>query len=327
MKPAAYRQLVEATVGRVAVCLGADGRKGRLVAVFTGASADFSRAVDQVRGLILDGYRLEIIFSDAAEALYGETLREMLGGFPQLAPVDEAHWITAADHAVAVVVLMLSLNTLSRITLLTADNRPTNIILRALFNGRPVVAAQNGVLPDLRHWRALAGATQPPALKAAVTQRLQTLATYGGRVVDVAQLRKSVAALDAKRTHRAVLPPVHMAAFPRRTLHLSSSIVTASQVRMAHAQKADLVLSDGAKITPLARELAQHHGGRCAYPPMNHPWPRRASPMIIAQIIGTVVATRKHDKLVGSKIHRLRSAGRLSCRCGRACGPGGMPAL
>lgn len=260
MNRAAYRQLIETIVGRVAVHLGADGRKGRLVAVFTGASADFSRAVDQVRGLIINGFRIEMILSETAEALYGPTLRDMLGGFPHLSPVDETHWITAADDAMAVVVPMLSLNTLSQVCLLTAGNRPANIILQALFSGRPVVAAQNGVLPTAHHWRAVAGANQPTALKAAVTERLRTFATYGGQAVDVGNLRRSVAALYPKRPTWKVPAANHGVTLSRKALRLTSAVVTATQVQMARIQKADLILPSGAKVTPLARELAQRHG-------------------------------------------------------------------
>lgn len=260
MNSSAYRQLVKAVVGRVAVKLGADGRKGRLVAVFTGASADFSQAVAQVRGLVLDGYHIEMILSEAAEALYGTALREMLGGFPHIRPVDETRWITAADDAVAVVVPMLSLNTLSQITLLTAGNRPTNIILRALFNGRPVMAAQNGALPHAHHWRPLAGVVQPAALTAAVDARLKTFAAFGGRAVAVGDLRRTVAALDSKRSALPSGQPDPGTVATRRPLRPASAVVTASQVQTAHAAGADLLLPLGAKVTPLAREMAQRHG-------------------------------------------------------------------
>jgi hypothetical protein len=268
MTPADLRQFIEAVVARVAARLGADGRKGRLVTVFTGASADFSQAVQQVRGLVMDGYHIETVFSEAAEALYGPRLREMLGGLPHIRAVDDARWITAADDAVAVVVPLLSLNTLSRISLLMADNRPTNIILRALFNGRPVVAAQNGVLPHIPHWRAAAGALQPPALKAVVGERLQTFGTYGGRAVDIGELRNAVAALNQPLARPPIAVKTQVSPAPvRRTLRPATAIVTASQVRMAHAAGADLVVSTGVKVTPLARELAQRHGVALRFDP------------------------------------------------------------
>ncbi len=254
-------RIVDQVIRRVAENIGADGRKGRLIAVFTGASADFAQCVDQIRGLVLDGYRVETVLSEAAEAIFGETLRQMLAGFPQIAPVSETRWVTAADNALGVVVPMLSLNTLSRIALLMADNKPTNIILRALFTGRPVLMVPNGAVARAPHWQAKAGGSQAPALAAAVEERLAAVGRYGAQIVAVNAIRRTVAAWS-----RGIAGPA-AATFPAANsstgagfIRAGSTVVSAAQVRLAHSAGADLVIAPQARVTPLARDLASRYG-------------------------------------------------------------------
>ena len=61
--------------------------------------------------------------------------------------LEPATWLKALKKARAVAVPMLSLNTLSKLSMLLADNTATNIVLHALLMGKPVVAARNGADP------------------------------------------------------------------------------------------------------------------------------------------------------------------------------------
>jgi hypothetical protein len=49
------QKIVTAVISRIARQMGADGSRGTLVTVFTGATVAFQEAASQVRGLILDG--------------------------------------------------------------------------------------------------------------------------------------------------------------------------------------------------------------------------------------------------------------------------------
>ncbi len=55
--------------------------------------------------------------------------------------MEESKWLHTLKESCAVVVPMLSLNTLSKLALLLADNFASNIILHALFAGKPVLLA------------------------------------------------------------------------------------------------------------------------------------------------------------------------------------------
>ena len=87
---------------------------------------------------------------------------------------------------------MLSLNTLSKLSLLIADNLANNVILHALFAGKPVVLAREGVDPSdpgrkIPHFDHCG-----PVMAAAIEERLRLASGYGCRVVEVSQLSEAL---------------------------------------------------------------------------------------------------------------------------------------
>jgi hypothetical protein len=264
MNSAQYQRVIKAVVRRVALHMGATGKKGRVIAVFTGGTGNLKQVAGQIRGLILSGYRIETIFSEAAKELYAEKLEEMWGGFPFLSSLEKTGWPAAVDASVAVVVPLLSLNTLSRVALLTADTLPANIILRALYTGVPVAAARNAVMVGSGYWQSRKGHKPPPALTAAIEERLRMVADYGGHLVDIGELKQAVVKLDSFQgsSEEQQQPMITPNPAQRRLIQTTSAVITASQVRMAQAAGADLIIAKGAKLTPLAREMAMSRGVR-----------------------------------------------------------------
>lgn len=251
------QQIAIEVVRRLAVRMGADGNKGTLITVLTGATAEFGPAMDQIRGLVLDGFKIQLLLSENAEALYGSVVRDQLAGFPHIDSVDISDWLKPFQESEAVVVPLLSMNTLSKIYLLIADNPATNLIVHALFAGKPVFAGQNGAHPDSEHWRQKLGVSeQSTVLRQAVLKKMEKIREYGCHLTDTRHLknvvnealgkkRRSAAASTGKDHHRK-----------RSAIFLRDKTVTAAQVRQAHISGADLILPAGAVITPLARDLA-----------------------------------------------------------------------
>lgn len=104
MKKEQIQHIVIEVISRLAVRLGADGSRGTLIVVFTGATVAFKEAIQQVRSIILDGYSVQLIFSQAAEDLYGQVVREQLEGFPHITMLDPARWFTALKESRAIIV-------------------------------------------------------------------------------------------------------------------------------------------------------------------------------------------------------------------------------
>ena len=253
------RVLVE-VLRRMLPQIGATGERGDVVVVFTGATAGFTEAVQQVRSLIIKGFRVQLIFSRGAELLFGPVIWEQLEGFPHVDPFDDSRWLRTLKNARAVVVPLLSVNTLSKLSLLIADNLASNVVLHALFTGKPVILAQNGVDPSDK------GRIEPhfpqcsPLLSSAIYERLELARGYGCRVVDVSQVSAALhAALDQKARPAAVNGKANGAAKLANSGH-KSKIITAVDVLQAQQRGVPIRLHDANVVTPLARELALKYG-------------------------------------------------------------------
>ncbi|WP_028581704.1 flavoprotein [Desulfogranum japonicum] len=258
--------LVTEIISRLAQHIGADGHKGSVVAVFTGATVGFTHACAQVRNLVLNGYAIQLVLSDAAENIYGNTLREELAGFPHISQLDTDKWYQALTGATGLVVPMLSLNTASRVAQLLADTIPANLMMHALSLGKPVIAAVNGADPADVHWARRAGQrTVKPALCQAMQDRLQLLRDYGCHLVDVQQLCAGFCACSGNGS-KEIISAVQTARNEQRTkksiYRIHGRLVTASHVQRARTTGQNIVVAQGTVVTPLAKEMAVQHGIR-----------------------------------------------------------------
>jgi len=254
------QRLVAEVISRLATRLGADGSRGLLMVVFTGATAGFREALQQVRRLVLSGYRIQTAFSKGASELYARVVRNQLSGFPHIETVDPGKWLSALQSAHAVVVPLLSVNTLSKLALLIADDLSTNLILHGLFMGKPIIVARNGADPEKPGRRELGFHLGSPALNRALMDRLRILGEFGCILVDVDQLGETVQ-LTLPRTAASPEAGGHPALQTSgRTLSVSEAVITSLHVTHAHRAGANLVVTKSTLITPLARELAARCG-------------------------------------------------------------------
>jgi hypothetical protein len=259
------KELVAEIIKRLAQRLGADGTKGELVVVFSGATVGMVDAMVQVRGLIYDGYRVLTAFSDNAKILLGNWVADQLLGQPFVRPITSSNWYSAFSEAKAVVVPLLSLNTAAKVSNLIADSLPANLMLHSLAGGKPLFAASNGAHPEEHHWARKTGAA--PEFRQAALERLKILAGFGCRLSDVKNLRHevnrvlsgpssppgtSVRSLSKVPEQPAIIIPVER-------------VVTAAHVRQARDRGADLRLAPGTVVTPLAREMATSTGVKLMY--------------------------------------------------------------
>jgi hypothetical protein len=254
------KQLVTETIKRLARGLGADGTRGKLVVVFSGATVGIDDAMSQVRGLIYDGYQVHTAFSDNAAELFGTWVEDQLLGLPFVYPMTPSDWYSVFTDARAVVVPLLSLNTAAKVSLLIADTLPTNLMLHALASGKPLFAAYNGADPERNHWRPRTGVA--PAFRQAALDRLKVLEGFGCRLTDVKHLRielNQVLTVPVPLSEKSDPCPLRT---PERLDNVSSAphVVTAAHIRWASDHGMGLSLAPGAIVTPLARDLAMTAG-------------------------------------------------------------------
>lgn len=259
--------LVTEIFRRLAVRLGGDGQRGKVMTVLTGATVGFPLAVEQLRWCSLRGFCQVLAFSSSAEAIYGETVRQQLQGFPNIRALTPDKWLVELTEAEAVLVPMLSLNTASKVALLLADSLPANLILHGISLGKPIIAATNGCDPEGLHWARRAGAKEvTPAFRQACLQRLQTLAEYGCLLTDVGALGQTLlqatAAPGTQRPQPTAVVPTHST-----PVRVDGRLVSTGHIRQAHRQGADIVLPPDGVVTPLAREMAASLGVKLQYQP------------------------------------------------------------
>jgi len=237
--------------------LGASGDRGDVIVVFTGATAGFTQAIQQVRSIVLRGFRVQLVFSRGAETLYAPVIWEQLEGFPHVAPLDEHNWPHVLKEARAVVVPLLSVNTLSKLSLLIADNLASNLVLHALFMGKPLIMAQNGVDPTDKGRVQLHFDQHGPALAAAIWERLQVIRSYGCQVIDVSQMSVALeAALQTRPASGRSSGATNGTARKASSVH-NGKIITAADVLYAQQLGVPIRLQHSTRVTPLARDLAR----------------------------------------------------------------------
>jgi len=248
-------------VNRLTRRLGATGTRGELLVAFCGATVGLTEAVVQVRGLILDGYRIRTAFSDNAQNLIGPWIEEQLLGFPFVRRLAGLDWYSTLDEAIALVVPALSLNTAAKVCALIGDTLPSTLMLHGLAAGKPVLVAVNGADPDNRHWKK-SGPGPAPAFRQAANRRLQTLKDYGCRLTDVNRLRSEI-----NRILPASMPQVPdsiqggaQPAAVQGVMDVAQRVVTAAYIRQARDRSLSLRLAPGAIVTPLAQEAARSAG-------------------------------------------------------------------
>lgn len=254
------QQVVVEVLKRLLPHIGASGDRGSVIVVFTGATIGYNQAIEQVRTLVKKGYRVQLVFSRGAEVLYAKFLWDQLEGFPHVTPMEESKWLHTLKESCAVMAPMLSLNTLSKLALLLADNFASNILLHALFAGKPVLLARNGVDPsdkgrEIPHFDKCG-----PLLARAIEERLRIVSGYGCQVTDVGELSNALISLVEHQGRISVVSSQINGSRRPGASTAASSIVTAADVLQAHQAGTQLRIGSPAVVTPLARELAFKHG-------------------------------------------------------------------
>lgn len=239
--------------------------KHNVLAVFTGTTAGFKEALSSLEQLMLRGTALRIILSDSAERIYGDRIEERLLAWPTASLSRGERWFCELEQAGAVVVPMLSVNTLSKVSALMADSVATNLILQALFMGKPVIAAIDGCEPSNVDRKKLSLDKGTPALQQALAGRLLRLSDFGCNLVKSRDLGQVSGRLLGKANQPAcnqrgissvpVAPP--QAVVPGI---LDANLVDTVLVRRAIREKKNITIGSGGVITPLALELAQQQG-------------------------------------------------------------------
>jgi len=258
-------RLVAQVVSRIARQLGADGSRQTVLTICTGCGGDVVGATELIKNLLMKGYRTPLFFSQTAGNSYRPVLEGQLAGLPYSETVNSgqwSEWTTEFSSADALLVPLLSMNTLSRLALLMADAPHTHLLLHAVTQGKPVIIIRDSGLLSF-------DAPSPLAQEAA--QRLKTVEQYGALVCNLnhglsvveklfggTQEQEKKDVLPGKEPAAARVAPLAVPREPstEKTARMHSGRVLTG-VAVSHAAQAgyDLVCEQGVVITPTAKDL------------------------------------------------------------------------
>jgi hypothetical protein len=198
-----------------------------------------------------------------AEHLYGSWVRDQLAEFPHWSQLQPFVWLKALREARAVLVPLMSVNTLSKLSLLIADSQTGNLILHGLFMGKPVIIARNGFEEDQPGRAELGFNKGRPELNRVIDERAKLIANYGCILVDISQLSAEADAVlteEQAQVAQSFHDTTGSAPTRREVVRHDGRLITAGDVLEAHRRGADLNCTSTALVTPLARDLAAKHG-------------------------------------------------------------------
>jgi hypothetical protein len=189
--------------------------------------------------------------------------------WPNALAMEKDDWFSQVQTCAGVVVPMLSVASLSRVCSLAPDTPATNIILHALFMGKPVVAAIDGVAPVSPDRRTLGLDKGTPALMTALARRLVEFSDFGawltwGNNLGSVGLRAIGAAGGKKADPMPASAPPSATPLSQPVAALTPAavgggalrLVDSGKVRQARHRGEVIHTAPGAVVTPLARELA-----------------------------------------------------------------------
>ncbi len=249
-----FHSIVEEVIRRLTRRMGELRRNEIIIVVFTGATVGLVEGVRQVRSLLMDGFQVKLAFSGSAGHLFGEMVQKELNDFTNLGLLSPEKWLSSLKQAQAVAVPLLSLNSVSKLSLLIADDLVSNILLHALLLGKPLLMAKDGADPDGKGRRALGFHKGNAVLNDAMMRRLKSLEDFGCILTGIGQLSNSVRSVIQQEGLRQSNEQNPISERP--SISLRGQVATAGDVLSAHQRGANLNLGPAGRATPLARDLA-----------------------------------------------------------------------
>lgn len=170
-----------------------EARRKTALVIFTGAAIGFQESVPQLKGLLAEGWNLRVLLSNSAEyVLTPQLIKEQLN-MKEVYLEREVKGLNALYKDMGQMIIpTLTLNTAVKIALGIADTLTTNVVAHGLMEGIPIIAAKDGC--DLKNpTRLQLGMDKTPtAYLMKMEQYLNTLESYGIRLVKASQLYSAV---------------------------------------------------------------------------------------------------------------------------------------
>jgi hypothetical protein len=276
-------QIIEAEVRKALSELANPPRqveRKKILAVFTSGCACQNTALTQIEQLIAADYDVTAVLSPIAVELMGVQIENIKGINAVLTKGFAADISNMVEAAEVIVVPLLSRTAAAKLALGIADELALMVVMQGLITGKPVIAAQNAADPQGVNCPFLATENTPPALIQLAKNYLKTLASFGMKLVDAAQLADVIMNKPQTTVHKATTPlPPLSPLIPltkggrgvvRGTAERSEyspisdksgkPLITQSVIAALAEDVKTLTIPNPAIVTPLAYDLAKEKG-------------------------------------------------------------------
>jgi hypothetical protein len=237
--------------------------KQQVLVLFSGAGTGYVVGMQAVQWLAKADHPLTVILTASARQIVGEENVRKAGA---ARVIGDHEWVNTPQlvrEADLVLMPTLSMNTAAHLALGLMDSLVTTLTLGSLLAGKPVLAVCDGANPYGNGGRVFGDAPDTaPLLRTKLADNLTTLMGFGIHLVKEDAFLLSLAKYlnnAARQTDSPQLPPAG-SVLPNTPPNIIATagpgmLLTASDV-LVYPPGSTLRLTSGAKLTPLAQEVA-----------------------------------------------------------------------
>ncbi len=223
----------------------------RVLAIFTGGTLGLEASLSEMQQLQTLGFEFSVVLSRAAETVIGmERIKAQLGSTIAFIDSECSQSGKLLQETDLVFVPVLTRNTAAKLAYTIADTFVTTLIMQALMLGKPVIAALNAAEPQANLRVHSDGGKSPAGLLQSLRSNLDKLKVHGMKLVQVTSL-----AAESQKLLERLVQTVPVSVENKKTVIGATDIKTV----VANGLK-QLTVSQGAIVTPLARDVARDLG-------------------------------------------------------------------
>lgn len=180
-------QLVELVTTEVMRRISGTNSCPQALAIITGGTIGLETGLGELRSLQATGLNLAIVLSEAAEKIVGiARIKKELGKHTEIVTAHSPYPKELLQQADLVLVPVLTQNTAAKLAATITDTMASYLLLSALLQNKPVLAAIDAADPGNRSNVQMSKLA--PALREALETNLVKIGTYGVQLTNVAKL-------------------------------------------------------------------------------------------------------------------------------------------
>ncbi|QSB49438.1 flavoprotein [Parageobacillus toebii] len=231
-------------------------RMKKATVLFTGGALGFKEAIQQLKLLLDDGWDFNILLSNSAEHVLTPHVIKKELGISNLFVEKEVNGIRPFYENINVLIIpTLTLNTAAKISVGIADSMATNLVAHAIMKGIPIVAAKDACDLQTPMRKQLGFHRIPSAYLENMNKHLQTIESYGIKLVNAGDLYQSV-----KNIAFSFLHEEKERNQPMKTKNIKKNVLTRMDIIEAKNNGHALIVPKTTIISPLALETAKELG-------------------------------------------------------------------